>query len=242
MDAGRQIGENPAIRAGSLHVEAMVSIGVNGTEGYDTDAKSLIARWQDVSFEMKHKAVIHLLPVCPSDVLDVGAGIGTDAAALAAMGHTVVAVEPVDALRRAGMELHSSSRIEWVDDSLPHLAYLRSRQRTFGLIMLSAVWMHLDERERSEAMSTVDSLLRDDGMIVMSLRHGPVPDGRRMFDVSAAETVRLARNHHYRTVLNIETESVQHANRRRGVTWSWLAFVKASGGGNAGRSGRSDSG
>lgn len=82
-----------------------MSINVSGTEGYDEDAQSLIERWQDVSFEIKHKSVIHLLPLRPTDVLDVGAGIGTDAAALAAMGHTVVAVEPVDALRRAGMGL-----------------------------------------------------------------------------------------------------------------------------------------
>ncbi|WP_081077671.1 class I SAM-dependent methyltransferase [Burkholderia stagnalis] len=216
-----------------------MSINVSGTEGYDEDAQSLIERWQDVSFEIKYKSVIHLLPVRPTDVVDLGAGIGTDAAALAAMGHTVVAVEPVDALRRAGMGLHSSSRIEWVDDSLPHLTHVRSRQRTFDLIMLSAVWMHLDERERCEAMSTISSLLRDDGVIAMSLRHGPVPEGRRMFAVSAAETIQLARSRHLRTVLNIKTESAQRANQRKGVTWSWLAFAKVIGETNFDRSDQS---
>jgi hypothetical protein len=90
--------------------------------------------------------------------------------------------------------------------------------------MLCAVWMHLDERERREAMSTISSLLRNDGVIIMSLRHGPVPEGRRMFAVSAAQTIQMARRYHLRTVLNIKTESAQRANQRNGVTWSWLAF------------------
>ncbi|MGF6508265.1 class I SAM-dependent methyltransferase [Paraburkholderia sp. 32] len=122
-----------------------MSINVSGTEGYAENAQSLIEQWQDISFENSHRPVMHLLPMPPAHILDVGAGIGTDAAALAAMGHTVVAVEPVDALRVAGIGLHSSSRIEWVDDSLPDLMSVRSRRREFDLVMLSAVWMPLDE-------------------------------------------------------------------------------------------------
>ncbi|MBA9855396.1 hypothetical protein D7S65_06330 [Ralstonia insidiosa] len=53
--------------------------------------------------------------------------------------------------------------------------------------------MHLDEAERKAAMSAVAGLVRAGGVIVMSLRHGPVPDGRRMFDVSADETIAVAR-------------------------------------------------
>ncbi|MBB5406954.1 MULTISPECIES: class I SAM-dependent methyltransferase [unclassified Paraburkholderia] len=206
-----------------------MSINVSGTEGYAENAQSLIEQWQDISFENSHRPVMHLLPMPPAHILDVGAGIGTDAAALGAMGHTVMAVEPVDALRVAGIGLHSSSRIEWVDDSLPDLMSVRSRRREFDLVMLSAVWMHLDEDERCQAMSTVSSLLREGAMVVMSLRHGPVPEGRRMFDVSAAETIRLASAHSFRTVLNVRTESTQRGNQRMGVTWSRLAFVKGSG-------------
>ncbi len=58
--------------------------------------------YKDVSFAEHHEPIKHLIRTHPACILDVGAGIGTDAAALAAMGHTVVAVEPVDALRVAG--------------------------------------------------------------------------------------------------------------------------------------------
>ncbi|WP_338060887.1 class I SAM-dependent methyltransferase [Burkholderia vietnamiensis] len=165
-------------------------------------------------------------PQSPSRILDIGAGIGTDADAFAAMGHSVVAVEPVDALRIAGIERHSSARIEWVDDSLPQLAHLRTGRREFDLVMLSAVWMHLDEDERRRAMPNVGALLCDGAMLIMSLRYGPVPDGRRMFDVSAEETIRLADAHGLRNVLNVETESVQRGNRSEGVMWRRLVFVK----------------
>ncbi|MFC5429010.1 class I SAM-dependent methyltransferase [Paraburkholderia denitrificans] len=203
-----------------------MSINVSGTEGYAENAQFLIEQWQDISFAQHHAPIMHLVPMSPACVLDVGAGIGTDAAAFAAMGHTVVAVEPVDALRVAGIRQHPSPRIEWLDDSLPDLAMLRSRRKEFDFVMLSAVWMHLDERERRRAMPNVSALLCDGAMLVITLRHGPVPEGRRMFDVSAVETIQLANAHGLRTVLDVQTESFQHGNRRMGVTWSRLAFVK----------------
>lgn len=108
-----------------------------------------------------------------------------DAAALAALGHRVVAVEPVASLREPGRQLHPSANIEWIADALPDLGTLRPRAGAFDLVLLSAVWMHLDERARSHAMRQVSALLRETGRIIMSLRHGPVPEARRMFPVTS---------------------------------------------------------
>lgn len=60
-----------------------MSISVSGTEGYAENAHPLIEQWQDISFEEHHQSIMHLIPTQPSCILDVGAGIGTDAAALA---------------------------------------------------------------------------------------------------------------------------------------------------------------
>ncbi|RKE39928.1 methyltransferase family protein [Paraburkholderia sp. BL23I1N1] len=199
-------------------------IEVSGTEGYAEHAQSLVKRWQNISFADQHKPVLHLIPEVPSRILDVGSGVGVDAAAFAAMGHTVVAVEPVDPLRAAGIELHPSSRVEWVDDSLPDLAVLLSRKETFDVVMLTAVWMHLDEEQRRRAMPNVTSLVSEGGVVIMSLRHGPVPPGRRMFDVSAEETIELARIEGLQPVLILGTDSIQQVNRNMGVTWTRLAF------------------
>src|SRR5690606_19155260 len=120
------------------------------------------------------------------------------------------------------MQLHPSPLIEWVNDALPELSVVVSRKQRFDAIMLSAVWMHLEERERRVGMGTVASLLSPEGVIVLSLRYGPVPAGRRMFQVSAQETIELAAQHELRPVLNARTDSVQAVNRAVGVTWKRL--------------------
>ena len=209
--------------------ESPVSINASGTEGYAEAAQSLISQWQNISFDELHSPVLHLLRTRPSRVLDVGAGIGTDAAALAAMGHKVVAVEPVDEFRAAGVKLHPSSRIEWLDDSLPDLAVVGAMTGKFDLAMLTAVWMHLDEEERRRAMPNVARLLCDGALLIMSLRHGPIPEGRRMVDVSPDETIQLANVHGLQPKLVVRSESVQPVNRRMKVTWTRLVFDKGCG-------------
>jgi SAM-dependent methyltransferase len=103
------------------------------------------------------------------------------------------------------------------------LALLLGRSETFDLVMMNAVWMHLDEGQRRRAMPNVVSLLADGGTIVMSLRYGPIPPGRRMFHVSAEETVQLAAAQGLRAVWNRDKLP---SLTQPGVTWTRLAFVK----------------
>jgi len=78
---------------------------VNGTEGYAEQAEKLVAQWQAISFADTHEVFLPLPPTRPCGVLDIGAGIGTDAAAYAAMGHDVLALERTDELRNAVITL-----------------------------------------------------------------------------------------------------------------------------------------
>ena len=199
---------------------------IAGTEGYTEDADTLIARYESISFTEKYESVLHLMPKKASDVLDIGAGTGVDAAWFAAAGHRVFAVEPTDSLRDSAKAIHPSPLIEWVADSLPDLQKLISREQSFDLVLLAAVWMHLARGERQKAMPNVAALLKANGVLLMSLRHGPVPENRRMFQVSADETILLAEREGLRNVLNLNVQSAQPINRQAGVTWSWLAFSK----------------
>ena len=90
--------------------------------------------------------------------------------------------------------------------------------------MLTAVWMHLDERQRRRAIPNVAALVRSGGVMIMTLRHGPVPSGRRMFEVSAEETIGLAAPLGLGCVLNRLAEL---SLRQPGVTWTRLAFRKS---------------
>src|SRR5207247_1303411 len=116
-------------------------------EGYAAEAARLVAQYESIAFADVHVALLPLLPRPPASVLDVGAGTGRDAAALAALGHHVLAVEPTAALREEGRRLHPSARLEWLDDVLPDLSRLVARGERFDLVMLIAVLMHLDVDE-----------------------------------------------------------------------------------------------
>jgi SAM-dependent methyltransferase len=192
----------------------------NGTEGYGETADALVKPYESVSFADVHREILHLIPATPSRVLDVGAGTGRDAAALAALGHTVVAVEPTPELRMHGQRLHPGAAIIWIDDSLPDLDKLHARGEHFDLVMLTAVWMHLDPGQRERAMARIAGLLQPGGLATLLLRHGPVPTGRRMFDVSAAETRALADHHGLKTVHDSERPALLGGSA---VWWSVLA-------------------
>jgi len=200
---------------------------VSGTEGYADEAEELFRRYESIPAADAHRAVLHLIPTAPGSIVDIGAGTGRDAAWFASLGHRVVAVEPTDAMRIPAMALHPSPRIEWLNDSLPDLTQLLARGEQFDVVMLSAVWMHLDTRQRRQAMPNLAALIRAGGVMIMSTRHGPVPPGRRMFEVPPEETIELARMQGLHPVLNVRTESRQEQNRIAGITWTNLAFVKA---------------
>jgi SAM-dependent methyltransferase len=202
-------------------------VRVSGTEGYADEAEELFRLYESIPAADAHRAVLHLIPAAPSRILDIGSGTGRDAAWFAAQGHRVVAVEPTDAMRLPAMALHPSPRIEWLDDSLPDLALLRARGERFDVVMLTAVWMHLDAQQRRQAMPNLASLVRTGGAVIMKIRHGPIPAGRRMFEISAEETIELARMQDLQPVLNVRTESTQEQNRMAGVSWTNLAFVSA---------------
>jgi SAM-dependent methyltransferase len=203
----------------------MKAVRTSGTENYAEEAPELLKRYESISFADHHRSVIHLIPTVPGRVLDIGAGTGRDAAGLVGLGHSVVAVEPTEELRRGAMVLHPSPMIEWVDDSLPDLAAVRARREEFDAVMLTAVWMHLDAPQRRQAMPNVAALVRNGGVMIMSLRHGPVPPGRRMFEISAEETIALTQPLGLRCMLRREAEP---SLRQPGVSWTRLAFRKAS--------------
>jgi SAM-dependent methyltransferase len=172
-----------------------MTIHVSGTEGYGETAAERARQYESIGFADVHSDILHLFPVTPCQVIDIGAGTGRDAAAFAERGHSVTAVEPTLELRTEAQRLHARWSITWIDDSLPDLERVHELGGRYDVVMLTAVWMHLDAGQRERAMARVAPLVKPGGLMALSLRHGPVPVGRRMFEVSAQETGELARRH-----------------------------------------------
>ncbi|MER6713194.1 MULTISPECIES: class I SAM-dependent methyltransferase [unclassified Streptomyces] len=158
-----------------------------GVQAYYAESAELLARaYESVSFESVHGALLDLLPEPPARVLDVGAGTGRDAAALAGRGFTVDAVEPVTELRRVAERLHQGTGVTWRAGALPSL---QGVQGPYDVVLLSAVWMHLRPEERPVAMRRLAGLLAPRGILLITLRRGEPPEGRRMFDIPPEEVV-----------------------------------------------------
>lgn len=185
-------------------------------QGYAEQADSLAEKYEALTFPEVHPDLI--LPRAPACVLEIGSGTGRDAAYLARHGHHVLAVEPVAEMRAISQRLHPEP-VVWLDDALPEMVWVSG---TFDLILITAVWMHLDREERSRSMQRVAGFLAPRGQLKLSLRHRPVPENRVMYDVRAPETISLAQACGLSLVSQSEYDSVQIANRAAG--WTLLVF------------------
>jgi SAM-dependent methyltransferase len=184
---------------------------------YEQHATRLVTQYESLSFEDVHADLMAILPAPGSTVLDIGAGSGRDAAWLAAKGYDVVAVEPSEAMLAHAREKHTSSRIQWLSDSLPYLAKVRRLGLSFDLILLSAVWMHIPPAARQRALRKLATLLAPKGRIAISLRLGAPDTDRAMYEVSLPELAGLAQQFGLRIV---HTSDSQDKLGRSEVSWT----------------------
>lgn len=190
--------------------------------GYEAAGQGLVDRFEAIDSEGLYAPVAAFMPAAPARIADIGAGTGRDAAWLAGLGHAVVAVEPVAALREAGRALRPA--LTWIDDQLPALSTLRARGERFDRLLLSGVWQHLDDPARAVAISALAGLLAPGGVLVMSLRHGPGAPSRPVWPVDVEATIVLAEGVGLTLVHRAEAASVQAGNQAAGVTWTWVCF------------------
>jgi hypothetical protein len=73
-------------------------------------------------------------------------------------------------------------------------------------------------------MERIAALLKPGGLACLTLRHGPVPEGRRMFEVAGDDTIRLGEAAGLTPIVHLENQVAVSGNP--GVTWTRLAFRK----------------
>ncbi|WP_457809104.1 HNH endonuclease domain-containing protein [Kushneria sp. EE4] len=188
---------------------------------YSENAERFFAQYQQLNFDEVHGDWLHHLPERAGLALDMGAGSGRDAAALAQRGWEVLAVEPAAGLRTLGEESTAGLSVQWLDDALPGLNQVRTLGYRFELILVSAVWMHLPVGEQQRAFRVLTDLLAPSGVLVITLRHGPSPDARVFHDVDRQHIESWARD---RALMPVYVGESNDQQQRTGVRWETMVF------------------
>jgi SAM-dependent methyltransferase len=160
---------------------------------YDEASLGYFETYERLQFSSTHRSFLRFLPAKGARCLDVGAGSGRDAAALARRGYLVTAVEPSNGLRQLAIAAHKAPSIEWIKDALPELASVRAMGTLFDFILLSAVWMHIAPQDRITSLRSLKHLLTPTGSICMTLRLGAPPSNRLAYPISLNELEQQAR-------------------------------------------------
>jgi len=203
---------------------------VPGTAGYNTAVQEFSNATMAIAFDVLHEPFLPFIPTAPSRVLDVGAGIGRDAVELSTRGHDVIAVEPLPVFRAEAKRLFPDANVHWIGDSLPMLRHVRSIARSRGIsqrfdfVLASAVWHHLDDGQRVDALAQLSELIQDGGFFAVSLRHGPPGLGRSAFPVDISVTVDQAEKYALRIVRRVARPSL--IKGKSSVSWTHLVFEK----------------
>jgi SAM-dependent methyltransferase len=188
---------------------------------YEDNAPALAAAYEALDPAVVHAWLVGMLPRPPALVLDVGAGTGRDAVWLARLGHDVVAVEPLAAIRAEAQRRHPNAGVRWVVDQLPSLPAIYRLGLTFDLILLSGVWQHVAPGERQRALRKVLGLLGPGGVLALTLRVGPAEVERAMYPVSLPEVERLARD---QGAMVAHVDEMPDQMARPHVSWTRVAL------------------
>ena len=141
--------------------------GVDAVAYYDDAAERFAQLYDSISFEAVHPTILGYLPR-KGRALDIGAGSGRDARALAERGLDVTAVEPA-----AGFVSRAAprdTRIRWVNDRLPELAGLKEEVGDYDFILCSAVLMLLPPGDLAPSFKRMERLLARSGLVWANIR------------------------------------------------------------------------
>lgn len=159
---------------------------------YDANAQQLGKQYRRAKERHEHPWWRHALPNPPARILDVGAGTGLDAIWLAERGYDVVAVEPSSEMMRIGQENDGNSKVTWLSGSLPALSTIPGKLVPFDFVLCNGVLQHIPNALQPRAIARLASMTRDNALCAVSLRLGPAPPDRPMFEIDVDQTILLS--------------------------------------------------
>ena len=199
-------------------------------QAYDRDAEALARVYNAMATADVLPGLEERLPPSGREkrrrALDLGCGSGRDAFWLAnSKGFEVVAVDASASMLAMAEKYKKHPRVRYVQDVMPEIPKVmetaRKTHEKFDVFVLSAVWMHLQPDERATMMENIAKLAKQRALVYISLRHGPAPADRPMFENSAAEIKELGRRHGAQLQV-VGADSDRQG--RAGVKWEYVAL------------------
>ncbi len=203
----------------------MAELTVFGTEGYQQNINRFVEISQSLDFQEVCKDFINFLPGKNAHVLDLGAGVGQNAAALDKLGFNVTAIEPIQDFVDVAQKTYTNTSVNWLCDSLPDMHCLEDKRIKFEFILIEGVWHHLDETERTKAANRLSTLISKHGKCAISLRNGPPGLGTKVYPTDPDKTVTLFMNHGFSCLFKIQNQPSILANKEQ-VSWARVVFEK----------------
>lgn len=158
--------------------------------------------------------------------LDMGCGSGRDAYWLAEQkGFEVTAMDASTEMLMQARRLKAHPHVRYVEDTLPYMRKVMEDARRTGVrydvFLMSAVWMHLRPEERGPVIQNMAALAAGGALGYISLRHGPAPADRPMFENSVLGIRRLADS--YGATVDV-VGSDRDRQGRGDVKWEYVAL------------------
>jgi len=196
-----------------------------GTQGYDIFTDLFIESSQALDFHEACKDFLSFLPTSPANILDIGAGAGQNAAALAKLGHKVTAIEPMPEFLSSAQTTYKDLNVKWLNDSLPELTCISPNDPYFDFVLINAVWHHLNDVEREFAATRLSTLIKPEGRCAISLRNGPAGMGTRVYPTNSDSTIQQFKAKGFNCILHLQDQPSVYRHKKD-VNWSRIVLQK----------------
>ena len=203
----------------------MVNSTNKNIDAYSAQASQLAATYNSLATpDIFSDFTTHILSLPDRSsmrVLDMGCGSGRDAFWIAQQGMSVDAVDGTRAMLDEARATHAHPLIQYIQDIAPALPALHALGHKYDVILMSAFLFHFDGAERQLLYKALVPLLRADSYVYVTLRHGPVPNGRMMHRVPLQELENFAKAHNGASqYLGLKDDPL----KRPGVCWDHVSL------------------
>lgn len=156
-------------------VQAMKLIGseMNSTthQFYESNAHGLIDRYESADMSALHQLLVKHIPA-QGKVIDIGFGSGRDLAFLQSSGYDIYGIDPVDIFVDQAQNRFPDIVEHFMTGSFLSSKFQTDWLNSFDTVISIAVWMHLKANEQVMAIETIKSLLKPNGVVVLSFSLG----------------------------------------------------------------------